>query len=171
MKPEVEIRYNHDYAKRLYNGKEGFEDAWNKLILQGGKFEELYEECINKILEVIPKITGYEWQEYADKFIPIYLVVDGASFSPPFTLKLEDELGETFVSLIYQLVHCNMFFGFSSLNLKDDIYIKTVSAVAEEIGIDLKEEISDYILKNEIKIEQSDWDPRRESAKGYLSKK
>ena len=168
MIPEVDIRYNYDYAKRLYDGQENFDEVWNKLMDDGGKFEELYEECIDNILEAIPKVTGYGWNEHADKFIPIYVVYNGNSFSHPLTLKIEDELGETLASLIYQLVHCNMFFGFTSKELQEDIYAKSLYAIAEEIGIDIKDDINNFLIKNSIKPDKSSWDPKKESVKIYL---
>ena len=169
MIPEIDLRYNYDYAKRLYKGQENFDEVWNKLIETGGRFEVLYGECIDDILEAIPKVTGYDWEEHADRFIPIYMVNNGNSFSHPLTLKIEDELGETLTSLIYQLVHCNMFFGFTSKELQKDIYVKSVYAITEEISIDIKDDINNFLMKNGIKMNNSSWDPKRENVKEYLN--
>lgn len=113
MLPSIELMYNYEYARRLQAvSDDPFADAWQRIIRIGGDFEKIFDETIERILELIPQYSGYDWAEHADAVIPMYMVNTPPSFAHPLTLAVNEEPVEMLTDCIYQLAHRNMYFGF-----------------------------------------------------------
>ncbi len=158
MIPETHLLYNYDYAKRLYRGTENFEDAWRKMLDIGAGFEKVYEEAGNHILELIEKYSGYPWEEHCDRSFPIYLIVDGPSFSYPFSLEANEDAKIMLEDYVKHLVRCNMHFGFASDGLKD----RCLQIVTDYVLIDLG--------MKKLEDKGDEWDLTKQTIKQYLKK-
>lgn len=156
MVPITNMVYNYDYAKRLHQGEGSFEDDWMRTIKIGGDFEQLYEESISLILELITKYSGFSWEENVEDYLPIYLIGSQPSFAQPLTLAVNDDPEIMLEDLIYQLAHRNMYFGFTTEELRD----KCLAAVTDHVLSDLK-------LR---KVEDKVLDLRQKPVKEYLRK-
>jgi len=110
--PKTEIRYSWPYNKEFYpelSNEEFYRKIWLEVIKIGKKFERLYNKYIQNILELIPKFSGFSWREFADPFIPIYLVKkSGTSISDPLTLKIRKDTKLMLVILTHELSHRNL---------------------------------------------------------------
>ena len=122
MIPTTDLIYNYDYAKRLYQNDDSFEEAWQRIVRIGADFEKIYEEYINRILKAIVKYSGFSWEEYAEDFLPIYLVDSKPSFVHPLTLTVDEDPKVMLSDFIYQLAHRNMYFGFKDDELRDKCF-------------------------------------------------
>lgn len=174
MVPKTELRYDYEYAKRLYRGNQDFEGVWRQIIDQVGVFEEFYEKNINYILELIPRYTGFSWEEYSDNFIPIFLVDSLPSFSHPLTLSINENLGMMLIELIHELAHCNMYCGFKSRELQEESLNLVTRAVIRDLDLDLKEEIEELERNNEseskIISQKTGWDLNKKTIKEFIRK-
>jgi len=132
MIPTTQLIYNHDYAQRLYRGDEKFEDVWRRVIGLGADFEEVYDEYISHILESIEKYSGYAWEEYAEDSFPIYMIDQGKSLVHPLSLAVNEDPAEMLKDLVHQLVRRNMYFGFSSNELKQKCVQRVVNYVLRD---------------------------------------
>lgn len=157
MIPRTDLIYNYNYAKRLYQGKEDFDKVWHRIVALGADFEELYEELIDDILRLIPRYSGFVWEEHSQNFLSIYLVGEKPSFSHPLTLAVDDEPLVMLKDFIYQLAHCNMFFGFTDDDLRDKCFGLVIDYVLEDLGL-LAEK------------KKEEWDLRHKTIKEYLNK-
>lgn len=149
MTPKTDIRYNFDYARRLYAGDKQFKEVWEDIIRQGADFEEVYGQVIDKILAAIPEVTGYLWDEdHTDPFIPIYVVNTAQSFPHPLTISVSDDIGQMVVQMIAQLVHRNIYYGFKEEAERAAVVYQVAAAVARKIGIDLEDSFQEAVSKN-----------------------
>lgn len=172
MVPSTELRYNYEYAKRLYQGDKDFEDIWQRIIGQGGIFEELYEESIDNILELIPQYSGFAWEDYADNFIPIYLIDSSLSLAHPLTLSINGNPGIMLIDLVYELARCNMYCGFKTRELKEECLNLVTRSVIEKLNLDFEDEINDFEKSNEEKSkitpEKTGWDLNQKTIKELI---
>ncbi len=111
MIPKTEIIYSWIYNKQWNKDlpPADFLNLYKKIENIGkSKFEPLYKKYINKILNLIPKFTGYKWEE---SYIGIYLVKkqEVSSFSVPLTLYVCDDVSFMLTSLIHELIHLNFY--------------------------------------------------------------
>lgn len=143
MTPKTEIQYNYDFGKRLHIGDRDFEQAWQDVVNWGGNFEEIYELYIDQILAIIPKLTGYPWEENADEFIPIYIVGDGDPLSRPLTLPAQADTSAMLVQLIAQLIRQNLHFGFKVPGDRASAINQVMMAVTSLLDVDLKDAVQD----------------------------
>jgi len=156
MAPITDLIYNYDYAKRLHQSDGSFEDAWMRIMEIGNGFEKIYEESISLILELITKYSGFSWEEHADNHLPIYMVGSKPSFAQPLTLAVDDDPAVMLEDFIYQLAHRNMYFGFTTEELRD----KCLRSVTDHVLDDLKlRKMEDRVL-----------DLRQQPIKDYLKK-
>jgi len=157
MIPKTDLIYNHKYAERLYQGKEDFDKVWHRIVALGADFEELYEELIDDILELIPRYSGFAWEEHSEDFLPVYLVGEKPSFSHPLTLAVDDEPLIILKDFIYQLAHCNMFFGFVNDDLQEKCFGLVTEYVLEDLGLSTEKR-------------ETEWDLHHKTIKEYLNK-
>lgn len=174
MVPKTELRYDYKYAKRLYRGHMDFEDVWHNIIDWGGAFEELYDKLINRILKFIPQYTGFSWEEYADRFIPIYFAESFPSLPHPLTLSINENPGIMLVDLIHELVHCNMYYGFKTKQLQGECINLVTRSVIQKLSLNLNDEIEEFEkaseLESKIIPENNNWDLNKKTIKQYLNK-
>jgi len=172
MIPKTELRYNYKYAKILYRGHKYFEAVWQQIIDRGGAFEEIYESNIKKILELIPRFTGFGWNEYADVFIPIYLADSPSSISHPLTLSVNENPGFMLVDLTHELIHCNMYCGFKTKELQEECFNLVTRVVIQCLDLNLKEEVRELekINESESKIipSKTGWDFNKKTIKEFI---
>ncbi|MFA6908400.1 MAG: hypothetical protein WC289_00760 [Patescibacteria group bacterium] len=173
MIPATEIRYNYDYAKRLYTGSRDFGDIWQDIIKHGANLELVYEQVYEKIMKAIPQLTGYEWgEEYTDPFIPIYLVDADESFARPFTVSVDEDTSMMLVDVLLQFVHLNLRYGFRLESERDGAIQYIASKVAEAMGIDLEETFADHAdflaAKHGAAYRTYAWDLAKHPARYYL---
>lgn len=137
MLPEVDIIYSHEYAKRLHQGNaEPFADVWQKVIRIGADFEQIFEAGQQLILELIEQYSGFAWEEYSGKSIPIYLSDEPSSFPQPLTLAVNDDGATMLEDCIYQLTYRNMSFGFLDDKQRDDCIQSVTDHVLAELAGD-----------------------------------
>ncbi len=152
MQPKVEIMYNYEYAQKLYRGTGNFKDVWGRIIGQGARFEQLYDQCSASLLAAIEKYSGFAWGERSDTSFPIYLAEVETSFAHPLTLAVREDPVAMLQDIVYQLVHRNMYFGFKSDELRDLCLQSVASAVLE--GLELGTEEDNLIKVKEQTIKQ-----------------
>jgi len=174
MVPKTELRYDYEYAKRVYQGNKDFEDVWQNIINQGGAFEELYEKLINRILKIIPQYTGFCWEEYADRFIPIYFADSFPSLPHPLTLSINENPGIMLVDLIHELVHCNMYCGFKTKQLQEGYINLVTRSVIQKLSLNLNDEIEEFEKASELETkiipEKINLDINKNTIKQYLNR-
>lgn len=173
MTPAAELIYNHDYAQRVFRGPGMFKEAWQDLIFRGEVFERVYHEAIGPILEAIPRVTGYAWDE-KHRVLPIYLLADGASIPAPLSLAVTDDVEQSLYDLIWLLVRTNLPTGYPSDERRDHILQAVSTAVAERAGLLLADAIAnvELVLRETYGIETPPlhWDLTQQTAKHYLEK-
>ncbi|MFC1687869.1 hypothetical protein ACFL0L_04805 [Patescibacteria group bacterium] len=172
MNPKTDIRYRRDYAKKLYQGDREFEDVWMDIIKFGGIFEEVFELYQEKILKAIPSLSGYEWGEHTDPFIPIYIVFEGESFSQPLTIQAQEDTSAMLVDVITQLVQCNLHYGFKTPAERVAAVQVITTAVTDVLDVDLSDAIQDMNERNIYTDRESyklpEWDLSSQTAKAFL---
>ena len=91
-KERLEEKYNPEKGKALLDKSRSF-------ITQ-------FEVCRDRILSLIEKRTGFDWQE---KEIDVYISdTVPNSYEEPLTLKFRDNADEMILVLIHELVHRNI---------------------------------------------------------------
>jgi hypothetical protein len=118
MIPKAQIIYNHDYAERLYRGQGVFKEAWQDLVFRGEVFERVFDQAIESLLLALPDVTGYLWST-DHEVLPIYLIVDGTSFSAPLTLAVTTDVEVSLFELVRLLVRTNLPSGFLNDKVRD----------------------------------------------------
>lgn len=156
MVPQTDIIYNYEYARRLYRGPGHFEDVWRRIIGLGADFEKICEELNDYILELIERHTGFAWGEYSDEIIHVYMVDSQPSFAQPLTLSVNEDRTVMLREYIQQLVHRNMYFGFTTNELRD----RCLETVTDQIMAELH-------LADQGK---NGWDVRQKTIREYLKK-
>lgn len=173
MTPAAELIYNHDYAQRLFHGTGTFKEAWQDLIFRGEVFERVYHEAIGPILEAIPRVTGYPWEE-KQSVIPIYLLADGASIPAPLSLVVTEDVEQTLYDLIWLLVRAHLPTGFPSDERRDYTLQAVSAAVAERAGLHLADAVAnvELVLRETYGTETQPlgWDLSAHTAAYYLEK-
>lgn len=111
MIPKTEIVYSRPYIRLINDVSELTAlDLYKRTRTIGVKFEKVFNKYINKIIKVIPQITGYKWQQ---RYVPIYLVdfterkKNQYSMSRPLTLFIKEDILLMLVVLIHELIHVN----------------------------------------------------------------
>jgi hypothetical protein len=172
MTPRPELIYSHDYAQRLYRGSAPFSEAWQDLIYRGEVFERVYHEAISVILQSLPKVTGYAWENTE---LPIYLSADGANLVRPLTLRVSDDVEEMLYDLIILLARVNIQTGFTTDQQRDLVLRLVAKETAERAGLDL----TDAIAADELRIRELygmiiqplAWDLDQQNIRHYLERK
>ncbi len=135
MIPQTELIYNYEYARRIQGMTEQqFADSWQRIIRIGGDFEKLIEEYRTTILELIATYSGYDWSEYGNAYIPVYIIGAPPSFAQPLSLAVQEEAEDMLADYIYQLTHRNMYFGFPDDAERHRYTQAVVDHVLEELG-------------------------------------
>lgn len=143
MTPLATIKYNHDFAKRLYRGEPAvFEEHWQALIALGAEFEIIFEHAITPILNAIPEITGYEWSpEHAA--IPVYLVAEGEKLVAPLTILATSDPELMLYDLTELLIRQNLQTGFLNELARDQAIHEMAIAVFQQAGLRLDDAVSE----------------------------
>ena len=172
MIPQTDIRYNYQYAKRLYTGEKPFDDAWVDILKYGSDFEEVFEAIRDRVLAVIPAVTGYEWGEHSDPFIPVYIVDSDESLSQPMTIVASDDTTRMLVDTTTQLIDQNILYGFKKPAQRDAAVQKMTTAVLQRLGIDALDALQDihafYVERYGESYKVPDWDLSTQTARSYL---
>jgi|SRR3989344_6189674 len=137
------MRLNFVFSE-IYNGAlnkfDPSEDSWNKIRSRGKLFVEEYEKTYNKILRIIPKITGRRWNKIE---LDVYFVSwKGPNFSRPLTLRVRKDMLLMLVVLTHELIHNIMPERGPSMELENEI-----NDYVEKIFKELKIEISEQIQR------------------------
>jgi len=156
MKPTLQILYKYDYAKKLYQGQESFEDVWLKILALGADFEKVMREYIGVVLDSIEKYSGFAWTEFCEPQLPVYLIEAEKSLSHPLSLAVSDDPKEMLEDFIFQLSCRNMLFGFTNEELRQEC----LQSVTDHVMMDLN-------LKEE---PQGQLDLKKQTIKKYLGK-
>ncbi len=174
MTPITTLTYNYDFAKRLYRGNPAeFDEAWQGLIGMGEAFELVFEKAIGPILEAIPAVTGFAWQD-AHAVLPVYLAVDGEQLFAPLTLVATSDVELMLHDLIWLLVRVNLATGFPNGEERDRTLQAITAAVAERAGVALPDAMAAADLrlreKHGVDYTSANWDLATRTARSYLGK-
>ncbi|MFH1917802.1 MAG: hypothetical protein ABIJ14_01675 [Nanoarchaeota archaeon] len=142
---------SYDYTRKLNPNLS--EEDWDKLVETGKRFEPMYKKETPKIIGLIPRYTGFNWNEQGIEEIPIYLAnFNGPSRTNPITIKISN-LEEMLLKVIHELAHINMPNKFLRLNndTYEDLVNQVTLKVTEEIGLNTStvkiEKFREEILK------------------------
>lgn len=147
--PEIKFIYSESYCRVLYQATATetekvsltFEAVINYTIKFGKKLENLFLEHKKEILNIIQRISGFAWNEYADPYIfiyPVYPLRQLQSFSHPLTIKVREDSVLALGILIHELAHNNMNVPFSDSRLQEQIMSTIALIVLEELSLDPK---------------------------------
>ncbi len=154
MTPTIDFIYNYEYAKRIQGlNDELFADPWQRIIRIGGDFEKLFDSRLGRILELVSRYSGYEWDAQTDAYIPVYMIGAAPSFVQPLSLAVDEDAEAMLTDCIYQLAHRNMHVGFPS----DDARHRMVTAVTAHV-----------LRKLGAETEPSQFDLNKNPAKHYI---
>ncbi len=122
----MKLNYNFSYIYHKNLNKHNPASVnWGKIKVHGKKFVSKYENTIEEILNIIPKITGVGWKKNE---MEVYFVSwKGPSFSKPLTLKVRKDMLLMLTILTHELLH----------NALDN----------KKPGIKLEKEINNYVVK------------------------
>lgn len=175
---KVKIKYSYIYNRQWYPqlSKEEFDKIWDAVLTIGKRFEKLSNEYIERIVDLIPKFSGYKWGEFSEDYITVYLVkIDGSSFSDPLTLKIREDTRLMLVILTHELCHNNMAFRFNnSLEMENVMNLVTIY-VFRELDLDVSAQINTLIgfTKKRFKnnYEPLNLDLSKMTVRSYLSQR
>ncbi|MFA6474344.1 MAG: hypothetical protein WCV85_05720 [Patescibacteria group bacterium] len=172
MTPITTLTYNYDFAKRLYRGNPAaFDEAWQGLIGMGEAFELVFDQAIAPVLQVIPEVTGFSWQD-VHAVLPVYLVTDGENLFAPLCLVATSDVELMLHDLIWLLVRVNLATGFPNPEERDRTLQAITAAVAERAGLALPDALATAELrlreKHGIEYTPSAWDLTARTARSYL---
>lgn len=141
MIPKTFLDYSWIYNQFLgkLSGKEFNEKDLAKLKKKFAKFEKLYYEKIEKILELIEK-HNEPWQKKAIRIYPVNEDIP-YSFSNPLTLKYNKSEKYLLAVLIHELIH-NNFSKKRFPNRKETHkhIAKVMEKICLELGLNLEKE-------------------------------
>jgi len=130
MTPHLQIHYSLPYLKVLFDGYGhepgdlNFDEVIGKTEKWGNNFTEFLRGYEEKIFEIMPKVTGYDWDEKYHVRIPLYLVYPFPkmpSFSDPLTLKVREDPIQTLGILLHELAHINIEEKMESEELQESL--------------------------------------------------
>ncbi|MCD6464279.1 hypothetical protein J7L02_02020 [Candidatus Woesearchaeota archaeon] len=141
----LKIKYSWIYNKQFYldlSIEEFNNKIWNRVLAIGKRFEKLYNKYIDRIVELIPKYSGFDWGECCETFIPIYLVKKpGPSFSDPLTLKVRSDLKLMLVILTHELCHKNMEGVIDDPLLRENVMNLTTKFVFKDLKLNVENQL------------------------------
>lgn len=130
QKPKLILKYSWTYNRQFNSNltEEEFENTvWQEVLSIGRKFENFFRKYKDKILELIPKFSGWRWKELPDKSISVYLVKkEGFCFPDPLTLKIDKDLIQMLVTFVHELSHRNIDLHFPIKNPAEDFMKREV---------------------------------------------
>ncbi|MFA6416046.1 MAG: hypothetical protein WCW56_00990 [Candidatus Paceibacterota bacterium] len=135
---KLEYIYSKVYFRNL-NKHSSTNRTWEEVKNIGKNFEKKYTEEINRIIKIIPKITGKPWREKQTKVYFIDWL--GPSFSHPLTLKVRDDLLLMLVILTHELLH-DFYLQDKDIEKVEIKINKQVEKVFEELKIDAGDQIN-----------------------------
>ncbi len=160
----------------IYNNQFDKEFSYKDLAILMTKtrqFITLFDKNINKILELIPKFTGYKWPE--NDLIKFYIVNEkGHSFSDPLTLKYYENNKLMFVILIHELAHYNINYFIKDSSEREQVMDLIAYYVCKELKIDIKKELEflESIRKKQNKnFKKINFDLEKNNLRYYLERK
>ena len=170
--PKTYLVYSWPYNRELNLalGKERASEEFIALKANSKAFEELYNLHITRILEYIPKLTGYDW-EIGE--LPIYMVFRevGSSFSLPLTLVYNPSEYFMLVTLIHELVHNNIQQPFISAAEREGCINLVVRQVIAKLGLAIESELDkldEYHKKKYSGYKCPDWNLGSKPLKKWL---
>jgi len=144
MTPNLQIRYSLPYLKVLFEGyghEAGdltFDEVVGRTKKWGNNFKEFLREREEKVFEILPKVTGYDWDEKNHAYIPLYLVYPFPkmpSFSNPLTVKVREDPIVTFGIFLHELAHINIAAMIESSELRECIMTSAAIRVMELLSL------------------------------------
>jgi hypothetical protein len=138
---KLKFRTSKVYNKRLY--PDLTEENFELIQLNAKNFLKRYSKEIEKIVRLLPKVTGRKWPEIEGKEIEVYFVYWNITpFSHPLTLNVKKELLNMLVCLTHELGH--HLFKYSCVSKGEH---KLINDWTEEIFKKLKIDTGDRIEK------------------------
>jgi hypothetical protein len=137
MIPKITIKYNKKLAEeklREFHPEKDFEQTWRKIKALGEEFETFFSKYVDRILNLIPQYSGYNWEEYVEREIDIFLVDGVPSSSHPLLLHLREDKILTLGILIHELAHNNMAIKFRG-EIRENILSELVLRVLEDLNL------------------------------------
>ncbi|MBW6451594.1 MAG: hypothetical protein K0B02_02595 [DPANN group archaeon] len=139
---KINFIYSQVYFRSL-NQHKSVKRTWDEVKKIGTQFEIKYKTEINKIIDIIPKVTKKPWRkENTDIYIIDWV---GPSFSHPLTLKVRNDLLLMLVILTHELLH-DFYLNEKDIEHIEETINKNVENVFKELNIDVKEQL--HILQS-----------------------
>jgi hypothetical protein len=142
------IIYSRIYYESLYNiisanavlGK-AVDETWKEVEKRGEALAELLSNYEDRIVEKLPKVTGYSWVYPQDSVIsiyPIYPLPGLSSFSSPLTLMVREDPIISLGVLLHELSHVIVRKEFEDGNLQETIMSSIAIHIMEALGFPVK---------------------------------